>query len=90
MKETTLKEINSGNATPRDNMSVKISNGAPIQDGWSTEASTAEIKASRCGLNMFWLISAISFAERFETCLRNKAYVYLLQIPVKIFGTSLI
>ncbi len=39
-------------ATARDNALLKICNGAPIQDGWPTDAGTTEIKTSQCGLKM--------------------------------------
>ncbi len=33
VEETTAKEMDNWKATPQDNVFLKISNGAPIQDG---------------------------------------------------------
>ncbi len=33
IEETTVKEMDNWKATPRDNVILKIPNGAPIQDG---------------------------------------------------------
>ncbi len=44
--------------TPRDNALLKISNDAPIQDGWPTDPITTQIVLSRCDLKMFWLFLA--------------------------------
>ncbi len=37
-------------ATPLDNALLKISNGAPIQDGWPTDPITTEIAAVVSGV----------------------------------------
>ncbi len=51
-EETTVKEMDNGKATPRDNTLLKISNGAPIQGGCLTDVNTTETNNSRCGLTM--------------------------------------
>ncbi len=79
---TAVKEMDKWKATPRDNVLLMISNGAPIQDGCPTEKKK-KLKL----LHAAWQWSyysllfpcSISFAESFVTCLRNKAYVYLLK-----------
>ncbi len=60
VEDTPVNEMENSKASRRDNVLLKISNSAPIQDGWPTKASTTEIKASRCGLSMSWLLSVIS------------------------------
>ncbi len=49
---------------------LKISNGAPIQDGWLTDPTTTEIITARCGLTMFWLLFVISLQQfvRWKFC----------------------
>ncbi len=55
VEETMVEEMDNLKATPRDNVFLKISNGAPIQDGWPTEPITTEIITSRCDLTMIYL-----------------------------------
>ncbi len=47
VEETTVKEVANWKATPRDNAFLKISNGAPIQDGCPVDVSSTEINTSR-------------------------------------------
>ncbi len=44
VEETAVREMEYWKATPRDNVLLPIFNGAPIQDGLPTDASTTEIK----------------------------------------------
>ncbi len=53
LEETTTKEIDKWKATPPDNVLLKASNGAPIQDGLPTDLIRTEMITRRCGLTMF-------------------------------------
>ncbi len=52
VEEITVKEMDNWKANPRGNALLQTSNGVQIQDGCPTDASTTEIKSSRCGLKM--------------------------------------
>ncbi len=60
---TTVIVMGNCEATPRDNVLLKISNVMPIQDGWPTDPIAAKIITSRCGLTISWLFSVISLQQ---------------------------
>ncbi len=79
VEETTVKEMDTWKASPRDNVLLKISNGAPISR-WLTDASdhNRNYNFSTWPDNVPTILCYFLAAEHFVTCLRNKAHVYLL------------
>ncbi len=56
VEETTVKEIDNWKASCRDSVLLKISNRAPIQDGWPTDPITTEIAARVSGDNVLTIL----------------------------------
>ncbi len=46
--DSEVEEVDNWRATQWNNELLEVSNGAPIQDGWSTDSNTTEVRFLRC------------------------------------------
>ncbi len=63
VEETTVEKMDNRKTTSRNNVFLGNSNGAPIQNDWSTDLNKKEKRTPRCALTMFCLLSNSSMQQ---------------------------